>query len=160
MRGMVGLFVVLVIGAIALVYVQSQISREPGPQILVAFGEAKDGEIEVNICIPLRMRKSETPPDGGLPRRLDPTEWAQRHWEFLSKSGEARPMSSIGSSLIVSDTKAGGAPDFWVKTSASVGESYTLVYWPDLQEPRKFKFEFDAKAGMKARQRVEFVAMD
>lgn len=160
MRGIVGLFIVIVIGAVALVYLQARMSRDPGPIVLVAFGEPNDGQMEVNICIPIVMRKAEVPPDGGMPRKLDPTKWAQRHWELRSASGDTSEMSSIGSSLLVSDTKAGGAPDFWIKTSAKLGEAYTLIYTPDIDEGKRFKFEFEAKDGIKPRQRVEFEEME
>jgi len=159
MRGLIGLFVVMVIGIGVFIWMQAKMAREPGPTILVAFGEPSEGEMEVNVCIPIAMRRMEVVSGGGMPRVLDPTDWIRRHWELRSGSGDTREMYSIGSSLLVSDTKAGGAPDFWIKSSAKVGESYKLIYMPDLTKDKKFEFEFDAKPGIRPRQRVEFEAM-
>ena len=47
MRGIVGLFVVLLIGGGILVYMQGKMAEEPGPRIYLAFGDPQDGEMEV-----------------------------------------------------------------------------------------------------------------
>ncbi|MCA9256487.1 MAG: hypothetical protein KDA33_12655 [Phycisphaerales bacterium] len=159
MRGIVGLFVVFVIGAGVLVYMQGKMGQDPGPTVYLAFGDPSEGEMEVNICIPPLMQKAEVPPDGGIPKKAPPTDWAKRHWELKSGSGDRSSMSTMGSSLLVNDTKVGGAPDFWIKTSAKVGEKYTLIYTPDLDQPERFKFEFDANDSLKRRQRVTFEKM-
>ncbi|MCB9855396.1 MAG: hypothetical protein H6818_06870 [Phycisphaerales bacterium] len=159
MKGIIGLFVVVVIGAGVLVYMQGKMSEDPGPTIYLAFGDPHEGAMEVNICIPLLMQKPEIPPEGGLPKKAPPTDWARRHWELTSTSGDKGTMSTMGSSLLVDDMKVGGSPDFWIKTSAKVGESYTLIYTPDTDEPTRYKFEFEASDSLKRRQRVEFKKM-
>lgn len=160
MRGIVGLFVVLLIGGGILVYMQGKMAEEPGPRIYLAFGDPQDGEMEVNICIPMRMQKAELLPGETIPKLAPPTDWAQRHWELKSESGHVGVISTMGSSLLVSNTKVGGSPEFWVKTNAKVGEKHTLTYIPDTDDPKtRFKFEFYANDGLKRRQRVEFDKM-
>ncbi len=72
MRGLMGLLVLGAIGAGVLVFMQREVVRDPDPTILVALGEPQRDQVEVNICIPLLIRKAEVPPEGGRTARTRP----------------------------------------------------------------------------------------
>lgn len=157
MRGILGLFVVVVIGAVVFIVWQGKSSQKEVRTIYVAFGDPNDGEMEVNICIPPLMQKAEVPPEGGMPKKAPPTDWARRHWVLKGDGGHEGTMSTMGSSLLVSDTKVGGAPEFWIRTTAKVGQKHTLIFTPDTDDPNtRFAFEFTADESLKRRQRVDF----
>lgn len=156
MKGIVVLALIGVAAAAGLVYMNGQMMKDPLPQYLIAFGEPTgEKKIEMNICMPLNTRKAEVPPEGGIPRVLEWYQWIDRHWLLADESGAKVPITSMGSSTLVSDAKAGGAPDGWLRADLDVGKSYTLTYTPMHDEPKTFQYKFTADDNLPDRTRIE-----
>ena len=144
MRGIVILAVllgVLVTGGYT--FLHYQMMRDQGRLIPVGFGTAGEDTIEMHLAISDMMTVRD-PPQAASRGRVLWKEWVEGHFVLRDDSGNRVAMRRLGTSALMMDSNAAGAPKFCLAATLKQGANYTLDYIPKSVGSNRYRYAFTA----------------
>lgn len=158
MRGGLGILVVgvILIGSMYFFYGARQQAR--GRETLpVAFGPPAGSTVELNLAVGMNLPRRDPPKLKFAKIQWD--QWVDEHFELKDASGAAVKLQRTNFSQLISDQKAGGTPEFFLKATVTPGANYTLDYLP-VAGGERFRYAFTAPTAAQEAERAVFQVVE
>jgi len=144
MKGIFGLIGFLCLCVfIGSVLLSREVVRDPGRQLAVAYGVPMGDEIQVHLAVPPRVPMIDAR-DKDPEKVLTWSEWVDLHFQLRHTDGTQVPLRRMGTSALMLDQRAAGAPEFVVWAEVKKGEDYEFDFMPIMAEAKAYRLEFTA----------------
>jgi len=144
MKGIVILIIFLCICAfIGSMLLTREVMRDPGVPLAVAYGMPGDDTIQIHVGVPPLVPVAD-PLDNNIEDASSWEEWVDLHFQLSDVAGNRIPLTRIGTSGLMLDEKAAGAPEFVLWAEVKKGERYLLDFVPIRAEGKRYRLSFTA----------------
>jgi len=141
----IGVLVIAVAALGVAVYLNREVSKEPGFMLGFAVGNPQSGQLELHIVVQGIMIRKQGPRLASNSAAPLWDEWIDQHFHLRDAAGNTLPLRKDGWSKLIDD-RAAMNPEFFLKGTLQAGDSYTLEYQPYREERKVYRYQFTVPA--------------
>jgi len=144
MRGVISIAITLaIVAGLAHTLILKKMYADHGHDILIAFGAPSGETIQMHTAVKYRMVMRDPVQQDDQGRFLW-NEWIEAHFRLRDESGKRLGLRRSGSSSLVEKSRAAAAADFFLITSLTKGQNYTMDFIPEMDKPQVYRHTFSA----------------
>lgn len=110
--------------------------------IQIAYGNAKEDEIEMHTNVGVAMVAMDRGDEFGKIKNLD--EWVADHFKLTDSAGKAVRMDRQNNSKLIKPHQVIGTEEFFLSSRLKPGEAYTYEYKPRSKGTKVYQHKFTA----------------
>ncbi len=143
MRGVIGLALFVSIGGSVLwVTLQKKMMADPGRLLAVAIGNTQGDDMQLQIGVGPRTIATD-PPEMQNGKAQTWPEWSKAHYQLYDAANQRIDLRRMGTSALMLNKVAAGAPEFVLWTNVKKGETYYCDFVPVVAKGTKYRYTFE-----------------